>query len=127
VLYLHDNALDSGAESDEEGEGTDSDFHGTALDRGLQAEINRFLAVNRALVTKLLAVLMSMHARLGAGSGLRVLDDNLVTMICDVLHRESKASSLLDEWDVEKGESDSGSESEEEDGVQGEDSDGWGQ
>ena len=70
--------------------------------------------------------MMSMHARLGAGSGLRVLDDNLVTMIWDVFCRESKASSLLDEGSVEEEEeSDSGSESDEEE--EGEGSDGWGE
>ena len=69
--------------------------------QGLRTEIYRFLAVNRALDSKLLALMMSMHARLGAGSGLRILDDHLVTMICDVYCREQKASSLLDEGDVE--------------------------
>ena len=91
-------------------------------------EIDKFFAFNTALDSKLLAVMMSTHARLGAGSGLRVLDDRLVTMICDVVCRESKASSLLDEGDVEEEEdADSGSLLDGEDEEQGEDSDGWGE
>ena len=39
--------------------------------------------------------MMSTHARLGAESGLKVLEDHLVTLICDLFCRESKASSLL--------------------------------
>jgi threonine/homoserine efflux transporter RhtA len=53
----------------------------------LLTEIDTLLAVNTALDTKLMAVMMSMHARLGAASGLRVLDDHLVTMICDLFCR----------------------------------------
>ena len=45
---------------------------------------------------------MSMHARLGAESVLSVLDDHLVTMICDLFCRQSKASSLLDGGDAEE-------------------------
>ena len=41
-----------------------------------------------ALESKLLAVVMSMHKGLGAGSSLRVLDENLVKMICDMLRSE---------------------------------------
>jgi len=36
---------------------------------------------------------MSTHARLGAESGLKVLEDHLVSLICDLFCRESKASS----------------------------------
>ena len=60
----------------------------------LTGEIERLVAVNRALDTKLLAVVMSMHARLGADSCLKVLDDHLVTLICDLFCRESNVSSL---------------------------------
>ena len=67
-------------------------FHG---DNALAGEIQRLVAVNRALDAKLLAVMMSTHARLGAESGLRVLEDHLVMLICDLLCRESKTSSLL--------------------------------
>ena len=63
---------------------------GYIVDEGLPTEIDRSLAVNRALDSKLLAVMMSMHARLGAGSGLTVLDGNIVTMICDVFRGKSK-------------------------------------
>ena len=102
------------------------------LDEGLLTEIDRLLAVNTTLDSKFLSVMMSTHARLGAGSDLRVLDASLITMICDVFCRESSASSLLDEGDVEEEEasgsgseleSGSGSEPEEE---EGEDADGWG-
>jgi hypothetical protein len=41
-----------------------------------------------ALESKLLTVVMSMHKGLGAGSSLRVLDENLVKMICDMLRSE---------------------------------------
>ena len=58
-------------------------------------EIERLLVINRALDTKLLAVMMSTHARLGADSGLKVLEDHLVTLICDLFCRESKTSSLF--------------------------------
>ena len=87
-----------------------------SLDKGLVFETDRLLAVNTALDSKLLALMMSMHARLGAGSGLRVLNDSIVMIICDVFRRESKASSLLDEADAEKEEdedSDSSGEEEE--------------
>ena len=47
-----------------------------------------------ALESKLLAVVMSMHKGLGAGSGLRVLDENLVKMICDMLRSESNLSDI---------------------------------
>jgi hypothetical protein len=67
-------------------------FHG---DNALAGEIQRLVAVNRALDAKLLAVMMSMHARLGAESGLKVLEDHPVTLICDLFCRESKASSPL--------------------------------
>ena len=67
------------------------------LDVGLLDEVDRFVAVNRALDSKLVAVMMSMHARLGAESGLRVLDQNLVWTMCDMFCRESKASCLLDD------------------------------
>ena len=50
--------------------------------------------------------MMSMHARLGAESGLRVLDQNLVRTICDMFCRESKASCLLDDVEEEDSESD---------------------
>jgi hypothetical protein len=84
-------------------------FSDIARDQGFLTEIDRLLVVNRALDSKLLAVMMSVHARLGARSGLRVLDNSLVTMICDMFCRESKASSLLDEGDAEEeGKSDSG-------------------
>ena len=80
------------------------------MDEILLTEIDRLLAVNTALDTKLLAVMMSMHARLATGSVLRVLNESLITTICDMFRRESKASSLLDEGDVEEEEeSDSGS------------------
>ena len=39
--------------------------------------------------------MISTHARLGAESGLKVLEDHLVTLICDIFCRESKASSLF--------------------------------
>ena len=42
-----------------------------ALDAGLPTEIDRWLGIIRALYTKLLAVMMSMHARLWVGSCLR--------------------------------------------------------
>ena len=58
-------------------------------------EIERLLVINRALDTKLLAVMMSTHARLGADSGLEVIDDHLVTLICDLFCRASKTSSLF--------------------------------
>ena len=58
-------------------------------------EIERLLVINRALDTKLLAVMMSTHARLGADSGLKVLEDDLVMLICDLFCRESKTSSLF--------------------------------
>jgi hypothetical protein len=61
-----------------------------SLDKGLVFETDRLLAVNTALDSKLLALMMSMHARLGAGSGLTVLDGNIVTMICDVFRGKSK-------------------------------------
>ena len=80
------------------------EFHG--LDEGLLAEVDRFLAVNRALDSKLVAVIMSMHSRLGAESGLRVLDQNLVRTMCDMISRESKASCLLDDVEEEGAESD---------------------
>jgi hypothetical protein len=90
-------------------------FDKNELDKGLLIEIDRLLTVNMALDTKLLAVMMSTHARPGAGNGLRVLNESLVTMICDVFRRKSKTSSLLDEGDVEEQEEpDSGSESNEE-------------
>jgi hypothetical protein len=53
------------------------------------------LAVNRALDTKLLAVMMSLHARLGAERSLGVLDDHVVTLICDLLLPGNQALSLL--------------------------------
>ena len=70
------------------------------------AEVDRFVAVNGALGSKLVAVMMSMHARLGAESGLRVLDQNLVRTMCDMFCRESKASCLLDDVEEEDSESD---------------------
>jgi hypothetical protein len=39
--------------------------------------------------------MMSTHTRLGAESGLKVFDDPLVTLICDLVCRDSKASSLF--------------------------------
>ena len=63
----------------------------------LAGEIQRL----RALDANLLVVMMSMHTRLGAESGLKVLDDHLVTLIWDLFKRRrlatssSKASSLL--------------------------------
>ena len=39
--------------------------------------------------------MMSTHARLRAESGLKVLEDHLVTLICDLFCRESKASSCF--------------------------------
>ena len=44
---------------------------------------------------KQLAVMMSTHARLGADSGLKVLEDHLVKLICDLFCTESKTSSLF--------------------------------
>ena len=38
---------------------------------------------------------MSAHARLGADSGLKVLDDHLFTLTCNIFCTDSKASSLL--------------------------------
>ena len=76
------------------------------LDKGLLAEVYRFVAVNRALDSKLLAVMMSMHARLGAESDLRELDQNLVRTMCDMFCREGKASCLLDDVEEEDSESD---------------------
>ena len=76
------------------------------LDEGLLDEVDRFVAVNEALDSKLVAVMMSMHARLGAESGLRVLDQNLVRTMCDMISRESKASCLLDDVEEEGAESD---------------------
>jgi hypothetical protein len=64
-------------------------------DYALAREIQRLVVVNRAPDTKLLAVMMSMHAHLGAESGLRVLEDHLVTLICDLFCLDSKASSLF--------------------------------
>ena len=92
------------------------------LDEGLLAEVDRFVAVNRALDSKLVAVMMSMHARLGAASGLRVLDQNLVRTICDMFCRESKASCLLDDVEEEDAESDEeeGESDEEEEAEDGE-------
>ena len=49
--------------------------------------------MNRALNATLLAVMMSMHARLGAESGLKVLEHHLVMLICDLLCMDSKSSS----------------------------------
>ena len=51
--------------------------------------------MNRDLDAKLLAVMMSTHARLGAESGLKVFEDPLIKLICDLFCTESKASSLL--------------------------------
>ena len=51
--------------------------------------------MNKTFDTELLAVMMSMHARLGAESGLKVLEDHLVSLICDLFCRESKASALF--------------------------------
>ena len=51
--------------------------------------------MNKALDAKLLAMMMSTHARLGADSGLKVLEDHLVTLICDLFCRKSKTSSLF--------------------------------
>ena len=62
--------------------------------------------------------LMSMHAHLGAESGLKVLNDSLVTTTCDTVCRQSKASSLLYEGDAEGEE-----ESESDEEGEGEDSD----
>ena len=76
------------------------------LDESLLDEVDRFVAVNEALDSKLVAVMMSMHARLGAESGLRVLDQNLVRTMCDMISRESKASCLLDDVEEEDSESD---------------------
>ena len=81
---------------------TTLDLDDCGLDEGLLHEIDRFIAVNRALDSKVLAVMMSMHARLGAESGLKVFSDSLVKMICDVFCRESKASSLFDEATLRK-------------------------
>ena len=87
---------------------------------------HRFPDVNRALDPKLLTVMISMHARLGAGSGLTVFDRHLVAMICDVIRRESKASSFFDEGDIEeKKESDSDSESDGEEWDRGSDASGY--
>jgi hypothetical protein len=65
--------------------------HGSTL----AGEIETLLAVNRALDTKPLVVMMSTYACLRAEKILRVLEDSLVTLICDLFRRESKASSLL--------------------------------
>ena len=67
-----------------------------------------------ALESKLLTVVMSMHKGLGAGSSLRVLDENLVKMICDMLRTESNLSDieygsdidLLDFWQDDENGSD---------------------
>jgi hypothetical protein len=61
----------------------------------LAGEIEWLLAVNRALDAKLLAVMMSTPARPRAESGLKVLEDHIVTLICDLFCRESKASALF--------------------------------
>ena len=45
-------------------------LHGCCCPDALAGENERLLEVNRVLEAKLLAVMMSMHARLGAGSGL---------------------------------------------------------
>lgn len=81
-------------------------LEGQGLDERLLGEVHRFVAVNGALDSKVLAGMMSMHARLGAESGLRVLDQNLVRTICDMFCRESKASCLLDDVEEEDSESD---------------------
>ena len=81
-------------------------LEGQGLDERLLGEVDRFVAVNGALDSKVLAGMMSMHARLGAESGLRVLDHNLVRTICDMFCRESKASCLLDDVEEEDSESD---------------------
>ena len=81
-------------------------LEGQGLDERLLVEVDRFGAVNRALDSKVLAGMMSMHARLGAESGLRVLDEDLVRTICDMFCRESKASCLLDDVEEEDSESD---------------------
>ena len=86
------------------------------FDEGLLAEVDWFVAVNRALDSKLVAVMMSMHARLGAESGLRVLDQNLVKTMCDMFCRESKASCLLDDVEEEDSESDDDEERDVEEG-----------
>ena len=98
---------------------TTLDLDNKGLDEGLRTEVRRFVAVNRALDSKLLAGMMSMHARLGAESGLRVLDQNLVRTICDMFCKESKASCLLDDVEEENSESDEEEgESEEEEEVE---------
>jgi hypothetical protein len=58
-------------------------------------EIDKLVAVKRDLDAKLLAVIMSMHACIRAESGLKILEDHLVTLICDLLCRDSKTSSLF--------------------------------
>ena len=65
----------------------------------LLEEIDRLLAVNRNFNSQLLAVTMAMHARLGAESGLKALDDSLLKLIFDQFFRASKTSSLLDNRD----------------------------
>jgi hypothetical protein len=75
-------------------------LHGCRCPDALAGENERLLEGNRALDAKLLAVMMSMHARLGAESGLKVLDDSVVTLICDLFFRDSKASSLLSNSDM---------------------------
>jgi hypothetical protein len=65
---------------------------------------------------KLLAVMMSIHTRLGAENSLKVLDDNLAKWIWDLVCRGSKASSLLDKGDVHDDNEASASELNEDDG-----------
>ena len=71
----------------------------TDHEKPLLEEIDRLLAVNRNFNSQLLAVTMAMHARLGAESGLKALDDSLLKLIFDQFFRASKTSSLLDNRD----------------------------
>ena len=51
--------------------------------------------MNKNLDAKLLVVMMSTHERLGADSGLEVLEDHIVKHSCDIFCNESKASSWV--------------------------------
>ena len=100
-------------------------LEGQGLDERLLGEVHRFVAVNGALDSKVLAGMMSMHARLGAESGLRVLDQNLVRTICDMFCRESKASCLLDDVEEEDSESEEEEEGESEEEEEEEVEEDW--
>jgi hypothetical protein len=65
--------------------------------QAVREELRALLAVNRALGELQLAVVMAMHVRLGAESGLNMLDADLFKVLCGLFCSARKAECRVRE------------------------------